>query len=80
MEEFLRYVLGKLVNYPDELVISHGHIDDGKEVFHVAARESDIPLLVGKGGHTIQAVRNLLYAAARKQGIRVSLEIVEPKK
>ena len=77
MEEFLRYVLGQLVEYPDELVISHARNEGGRDVFRVAARKSDLPRIIGKGGHTIQAIRNLLAAAARKHSQRVSIEIVE---
>ena len=77
MEEFLRYVLNQLVEYPDELVISHARSDNGRETFRIAARKTDLPRIIGKGGHTIQALRNLLSAAARKHSQRVSLEIVE---
>lgn len=76
MEEFLRYVVGKLVEYPDEVVITRTE-DGGKSVFHLAARKSDLPKIIGKGGHTIQALRTLLHASAQKKGIRVALEIIE---
>ena len=77
MEEFLRYVLSQLVEHPDELAISHARVEGGRDVFRVAARKSDLPRIIGKNGHTIQAIRNLLFAAARKQSQRVALEIVE---
>jgi uncharacterized protein len=76
VEEFLRFVLGVLVEHPDELVISRADEGD-KTTFHVAARQSDIPKIIGKSGHTIQAVRTLLAASARKRGGKVSLEIIE---
>ncbi|MDD5199792.1 MAG: KH domain-containing protein [Terrimicrobiaceae bacterium] len=76
MEEFLRYVVGKLVEFPDELVITHAEAGD-KTVFYLVMRPSDRPKVIGKGGHTIQALRNLLQASAQKKGIRVGLEIIE---
>jgi len=76
MEEFLRYVLAELVEHPEDLVISRA--EQGTDVtFHVAARKIDLPRIIGKGGHTVQALRGLLQASAAKQGIRVRMEIVE---
>ncbi|MCX7869317.1 MAG: KH domain-containing protein [Terrimicrobiaceae bacterium] len=76
MEEFLRFVLGELVEHPEELVISRADSGD-KTVFHVAARKSDIPKIIGKGGYTIQAIRALLDASAKKRGHTALLEIIE---
>ncbi len=76
MEEFLRYVVGKLIEFPDELVITRTE-DGDKAVFHLAMRKTDLPKVIGKGGHTIQALRELLQASARKKGLRVGLEIIE---
>ena len=46
--------------------------------YRLAARPSDIPRIVGKGGHTIRALRTLLGASARKRNLSVSLELIEP--
>jgi predicted RNA-binding protein YlqC (UPF0109 family) len=77
MEEFLRYVIGSLVEFPEDVVIKKTETP-GRTVFHVAARSSDIPRIVGKGGHTIRALRNLLSASARKRNQSASLELIEP--
>ena len=76
MEEFLRYVVGKLVEYPDELVVTHAEVD-GKGVYYLAMRKTDVPKVIGKGGRTIQALRTLLHASAQKHGVRTGLEIIE---
>lgn len=76
MEEFLHYVVGKLVEYPDEVVVTRKE-DGDKTVFLLAARKSDLPKIIGKGGHTIQALRTLMHASAQKKGQRVALEILE---
>lgn len=76
MEEFLRFVIGRLVEFPDEVVLTKTETPD-KVVFHVAARKSDVPKIIGKGGHTIQAIRTLLNASAQKRGVKASLEILE---
>jgi predicted RNA-binding protein YlqC (UPF0109 family) len=76
MEEFLQYVIGQLVEYPDEVIISKTEAN-GTLVFNVVMRQSDLGRIIGRGGHTIHALRTLLQAAAQKRGERVKLEIVE---
>jgi len=76
VEEFLRFVIGRLVEFPEEVVLTKTESPD-KVVFHIAARQSDVPKIIGKGGHTIQAIRALLNASAQKRGIKASLEILE---
>ena len=76
MEEFLRFVIGQLVEFPDEVVLSKTESPE-RVIFHLATRKSDIPRIIGKGGHTIQAIRTLLNASAHRRGIRASLEILE---
>jgi len=76
MEEFLRYVIGSLVEFPDEVVFTKTESPE-RIIFHVAMRKTDLPRIIGKGGHTIQALRTLLNAAAQKRGTKASLEIIE---
>ena len=76
MDEFLRYVVQQLVEFPDEVVINHRQ-DGGKTTFLLSMRQSDVGRLIGKGGSTIQAVRELLRASAERDGQKVGLEIVE---
>lgn len=76
MEEFLRYAIGSLVEFPDEVVFTK--TESAKRItFHVAMRKSDLPKIIGKGGHTIQALRTLLQAAASRRDLQSSLEIIE---
>lgn len=76
MEQFLRFIIGEIVEFPDELVITETE-SPGKVIFHVAVRKTDLPKIIGKGGHTIQALRSLLNAAAHKRGLKAYLEIIE---
>jgi uncharacterized protein len=76
VEEFLRFVIGQLVEYPDEIVLTKTETPD-RVIFYLAARKSDVPRVIGKGGHTIQAIRTLLNASAHRRGQKASLEILE---
>lgn len=76
MDEFLRYVVQQLVEYPDEAVLSHRE-ESGKVFYSLSLSKSDVGRLIGKGGSTINSVRELLNAAAEKKGKKVSLEILD---
>ncbi len=79
MEEFLRFVIGHLVEFPDEVFITKAEAPETPEkvTFLAAMRKSDVPKIIGKGGHTIQAIRALLNASAQRHGLEVALEIIE---
>ena len=76
MEEFLRFVIGQLVEFPDEIVLSRTESPE-RVIFHLTTRKSDVPRVIGKGGHTIQAIRTLLNASAHRRGLKATLEILE---
>lgn len=76
MEEFLRYVITALVEHPDEVVFAKTETPE-RIAFRVVACKTDVPRIIGRGGHTIQALRTLLGAASQKQGLNVSLEVIE---
>jgi predicted RNA-binding protein YlqC (UPF0109 family) len=76
VEEFLEYVIRQLIEFPDEMVLTR--LEAPKKVaFRLQLRQSDIGKVIGKHGHTIDAIRNLLSAAAARHGQRVTLQIVE---
>ena len=76
MEPFLRYVIGQLVEFPDEVIITETEVE-GTIRINVAMNKSDLGRIIGRGGHTIQALRTLLAAAADKRGVKVFLNILE---
>jgi len=76
MEEFLRYAIGALVEFPASVVVSKTE-STGRIDFHVAIRKSDAPRVIGKSGHTIRALRTLIAAAGRKRNLSTSLELIE---
>ena len=76
MEEFLRYAVRQLVEFPDEVVVVKTELPE-KVTFRLAVRKSDIPRVIGKNGHTIQSLRSMLLASGKKKGIRTALEIIE---
>jgi predicted RNA-binding protein YlqC (UPF0109 family) len=79
MQEFLGYVLRKLIDYPDEMVLTKVE-SPKKTLFLLRVRQSDVGKVIGKHGHTIIAIRNILAAAAARHGEKALLEIIEEER
>ena len=76
MEGFLEFVIRQLVDAPEEVFITR--LEQGRKlIFKVEMRQSDVGKVIGRNGHTITALRNLLSAAAARTGQQVVLQIVE---
>jgi len=76
VEEFLEFVIRQLIEFPDEMVLTRLE-NPRKVIFKVQLRQSDIGRVIGKHGQTINAIRNLLSAAASRHGQRALLQIDE---
>ena len=62
METFLEFVITRLVEAPEEVLVTK--VEQGRKlIFKVEMRKSDVGKVIGRNGHTITAVRNLLNAA-----------------
>ena len=76
MDELLRYVVQKLVEFPAEVVITRRK-EGEKTIYLLSMRQSDVGRLIGKGGCTIKAIRDLMAAAAENHGQKAGVEILE---
>ena len=76
MKEFLEFVVGQLVDRPAECALRLTEQGDAKQ-FVLTLPRSEVGKVIGKQGHTINAIRNLLASTASRQGGRVSFEIEE---
>jgi predicted RNA-binding protein YlqC (UPF0109 family) len=80
LREFLEYIIGQLIEQPEEGAIAHELSDDGKHhKFVVTLTEDDVGHIIGRNGHTVSAIRSLLEAAADRDGQSVSLKVVGPE-
>ena len=65
-----------LVSRPDEVVVTEE--TDGKEVLvKLQVADEDIGKIIGKSGRIAKAIRTVVKAAAIKQNLRVTVEIIE---
>ena len=79
IQEFLTYVIGQLIDHPEEMVLESGKGEGRKTVYRLRLRQSDVGKVIGKQGCTIAALRNLLAVAAEKSGEKAVLEIIEDR-
>jgi predicted RNA-binding protein YlqC (UPF0109 family) len=74
MERFLAYIAGLLAEYPEEVVVTPV-ASEGRTIYRLQMRKTDVPRLMGKQGQTLAALRSVAAAAGRRTGVRVELEV-----
>jgi predicted RNA-binding protein YlqC (UPF0109 family) len=75
--ELLAYLARALVDKPDAVSVEQFEEDDGSLVLELVVDENDVGQVIGRGGRTISALRQLARAAGTKQGCRVLVDVVD---
>ena len=78
MESFLRYLVENLVGSTEGMEITVQQAS-GKTIYELRLPRHEVGKIIGKQGRTIEAVRNLLSAAASRRGEKALLQIVEER-
>jgi hypothetical protein len=76
-KEFLEFVVKALVDHPDEVKIDR-KVDEMGVLLTLRVHPEDMGQIVGKGGSTARAIRNLVRIVGLKNHARVNLKIEEP--
>jgi predicted RNA-binding protein YlqC (UPF0109 family) len=75
-EAFLPHLLGVIVLQPEQMRLVRS--EDGRGIlFRIRLTKSDMPLLIGRAGQSISAVRHIMKMY-RKDGTNISLILEEP--
>lgn len=77
-QEFVEYVVGKLVTKP-EAVVTKRTIDELGVLIELTVDRDDMGVIIGKEGKTAKAIRTLLRVLGAKNDSRINLKIVEPE-
>lgn len=77
MEELLAYLARSIVDEPDAVKVEEFEEDDGTVVLELSVAENDYGKVIGRGGRTARALRNVMKAAAVREECRVVVEIIE---
>jgi predicted RNA-binding protein YlqC (UPF0109 family) len=75
-EAFLRHLLSAIVLQPEHMRLERSE-DPRGILFRLSLAKSDMPLLIGKAGQSINAVRHIMKMY-RKDGTNISLILEEP--
>jgi len=74
MKAFIEYLLNQIVSQPDQISVEE--LDEtGLKIFKIHAATEDMGTIIGKEGHTIKSIRDLVRAKAIKDDIRVRVVV-----
>ena len=76
MRNFLQFIALQFINHPEEAQLRVAEAGETHLRFRLIVNQADVPILIGKNGFTASAIRNVLKAAAMREDITVSLQIV----
>ncbi len=79
MKELLELILREIATHPKDISIEE-HIDPNDPLFVrflITAHEKDKGLIIGRGGRTISAIRDVLSIRAIRDNKKVRLDIVD---
>jgi len=75
MEALVRHVIVPLVDFPDQVTIQSVQSNETL-VLKVQVANADVGKVIGKDGRIANAIRTLVRSAASREGVRISVEIV----
>lgn len=77
-QEFLEFIVKALVDHPEDIKIER-KIDEMGVLLSLRVHPDDMGQVIGKGGATVRAIRNLVRIVGLKNRARVNLKIEEPQ-
>lgn len=75
MEDLILYIARQLVDHPEAVQVRQARGRKGP-VYRLSVSPKDKGKVIGKDGRVIAAIRDVLDAAAARQGREVTLEVV----
>lgn len=77
MKDFALHLIRQIVDNPDQVTISEAEGETGSILLTVKVGREDMGKVIGKGGKTIQAIRDVVKILALKKMRHVELELAE---
>ena len=75
---FLEYIIKSLVENPDAVKTSR-RVDDMGVFIELIVDPNDMGKIIGRNGHTAQAIRTVMKAFGKKHQANISIQIKEPE-
>ena len=76
MKDLLTYIAKSLVEHPDAVNVTEVNRDDSL-VLELRVSPDDMGKVIGKHGRIAKEIRSIIKAAALKDNIKVSVDIVD---
>ena len=78
MKELLKFIAMSLVTNPDEVSVTEIATDSERSIIlELRVAQADMGKVIGKQGKIAKAIRTVIKAAAIKENLHVSVEIVQ---
>ena len=74
-KEILEYIARNLVDDPDAVVVTKVE-GEGSVILQLVVAPEDMGKVIGRGGRTARAIRDVMRAAGTKAGLAMVVEIV----
>jgi predicted RNA-binding protein YlqC (UPF0109 family) len=78
VKELLEYIARELVENPDAVEVNEVH-DDRGILLQLTVDPEDMGKVIGKGGRTARAIRQVVKAAALREWVHAAVEIVDQR-
>ncbi|MGH2557386.1 MAG: KH domain-containing protein [Actinomycetota bacterium] len=75
MKEVLEYIARNLVDDPDAVQVTEVRTE-GTLILKLSVAPDDVGKVIGRGGRTARAIRDVVRAAGTKAGVTAVVEIV----
>lgn len=75
IKEFLQFIALQFIRHPEQAQLRVAEADENHVSFRLVVAQSDVAMLIGRNGFTASAIRNVMKAAAARDGIQASLQI-----
>lgn len=78
MKKLAQYIVEQLVNHPQEVRVEEEE-DGVKATIRIYVHQDDAGTIIGKKGFVIRAIRQLLYAADRRQHRSIIVDVISDR-
>lgn len=75
IQNFLQFITLQFIQHPDQAQLKVTEVGQEHVRFRLILDSSDVSILIGRNGFTASAIRNILKAAAIRDGITATLQI-----
>lgn len=76
IRNFLQFIALQFISHPDDAQLKVAEVSEDHIRFRLVLNKADVAILIGRNGFTASAIRNVLKAAAIRDGINATLQIV----